>query len=69
MGMIGKILAFSNKKRKESQEQCYNENKNAKGICYGVYGGDSYTHHLSYACIGCPYHTPYFREVEDGNGR
>jgi hypothetical protein len=33
----------------------------------GVYGGDSYTDHLSYACIGCPYHTLYFREVEDGN--
>lgn len=61
MGMIDKILTFFEQKRNKSQEQCYNENKNAEGICYGVYGGDSYTDHLSYACIGCPYHTLYFR--------
>lgn len=60
------MIGYFKRKIKEKQKRCYEENKNAKGICYGVYGGDSYTDHLSYACIGCPYHTPYFRRQKMG---
>ncbi len=69
MGMVDKIFTFFKQKKKKSQEQCYNEHKNDKGICYGAYGGDSHTEYLSYGCIGCPYHTPYFREVENGTNK
>ena len=38
-------------------DKCFEEHKNADGICYGLFGGDSNTGYLSETCIGCEHHT------------
>jgi len=55
-------------KEPDSLEACFNEHKNDKGICYGLYGGDKFSDNLSYSCIDCPYHTPFVSDCENIDG-
>ena len=48
-------------------DRCFEEHKNAEGICYGLMGGDRNTGYLSESCIGCKYHTMPQEAYRKGN--
>lgn len=40
-------------------DRCFEEHKNADGICYGLMGGDWSTDYLAETCVSCKHHTMY----------
>lgn len=44
------------------KDKCFEENKNEKGICYGLYGGDRGTEYHCYQCADCPHLTIYVKK-------
>ena len=44
------------------KDKCFEENKNEKGICYGLYGGDRGTEYHCYDCVDCPHLTIYSKK-------
>lgn len=46
------------------KDKCFEENKNEKGICYGLYGGDKWSEYHCYQCMDCPHLTIYMKNAE-----
>ena len=51
-------------------DRCFEEHKNADGICYGLMGGDRNTDYLAETCVSCKHHTMFCRKIlkEKNNG-
>lgn len=52
---FNKAIAAYKERHREAFDKCFEEHIGEHGKCYGVYGGDKFTDHISYSCLDCPY--------------